>query len=92
MEAAVEFLARRARRRNPDGQFDSCWRWYPSDQERRPCCDGIRRPSRRWPYSLMLHCRTARHVAELFGVDPRALRAALRDARVLAVIAGEVAR
>jgi hypothetical protein len=48
--------------RHPKGKFDSAGRWYPSNSEVRDCCERIRSPSRRWPYSLMLHCRTAKHV------------------------------
>jgi len=76
-EVAVdEYIARQRRHRHPKGKFDSAGRWYPSRSEVRGCCERIRSPSRRWPYSLMLHCRTAKHVAALFNVSERTLRTA----------------
>jgi hypothetical protein len=29
------------------------------------CCSGIRKPSVRYPYSLMVHCRTLQHIKNL---------------------------
>lgn len=59
------YRARRARLAHPDGRFDRAGRWYPAESEWRACCARIRPPSRRWPYSLLLHCRTRRHVWHL---------------------------
>ena len=73
--AAEEYLARGERRRHPYGKFDREGRWFPKGEERCECCKGIRSPSRAWPYTLMLHCRTARHVAMLAGVPVRDLKA-----------------
>lgn len=78
LAAAREFVARRDRRTNPDGTFDSGGRWYPSDAEWQACCAYVRSPSRAWPYSYMTHCRTAAHVASLFGVDVSEVRKAAR--------------
>lgn len=70
--AALEFVKRQARLTHPEGRFDSGGRWYPDrEREKRECCQGIRSPSRRWPYSLLVHCRTAEHVARLYGVSKR---------------------
>jgi len=76
--AAREYLARRDRRTNPDGTFDSAGRWYPADGEKQPCCAAIRSPSRAYPYSYMVHCRTVAHVAAVHGVDARDLKSAAR--------------
>lgn len=76
--AVVEFLAREDRSSNPDGYFDNGGRFYPSDKEHCACCDGIRTPSRSYPYSLMVHCRSAEHVAHLFDVDSKTLRRAIK--------------
>jgi len=73
-EALIEYLQRRDRVAHPQGEFDNGGRWYPSDEERRECCRTIRPPSRNWPYSLLWHCRTLRHVAHLYGVDETELR------------------
>jgi hypothetical protein len=64
---------RQLRREHPDGWFEA-GRWYPSPAEHRPCCDRIRRPSGRFPYSLMNHCRSAGHVGRRLGVDPTVIR------------------
>jgi len=79
IQAAYEYVRRQKRDVHPDGIFDGVGRWYPSDSEERPCCDYIRRPSGRWPYSLMVHCRSVVHVAALYGVDPREVRRAVKE-------------
>jgi hypothetical protein len=77
--AGVVYVARQRRAVHPQGQFDSAGRWYPyAKTEHRRCCDQIRSPSRRWPYSLMLHCRTAKHVARLFSVPEKDVRRAAK--------------
>lgn len=83
-EAAEEYIKRQDRRSHPSGSCDKGGRWYPDESERCECCESIREPSRAYPWSLMIHCRTARHVANLYGVDKadvrRAARAATRKA------------
>jgi len=49
------------RSRHPHGSFDNAGRWYPDNELE--CCQSIRSPSRSWPHSLLLHCRTVKHVA-----------------------------
>jgi hypothetical protein len=63
------YEARQDRREHPDGEFDKAGRWYPSDLERCECCNSIRYPSRSWPYSLLVHCRSKRHVANLLAKE-----------------------
>ena len=75
-QAVEEYQKRQSREHHPGGKFDKGGRWYPSAEEKRACCDKVRSPSRAFPYSLMLHCRTAGHVAALFGVNTAELRAA----------------
>lgn len=79
LKAAQEYLNRRDRISHPSGSFDKASRWYPSESDRCDCCDAIRSPSRAFPYSYMVHCRTAQHVANLRGVDVRELRRAARQ-------------
>lgn len=66
---------RRDRRTHPTGEFDSAARFYPA-----PCeqvfdsFKDIRRPTRSWPYPLMIRARTRQHakllvLAKLF-FDP----------------------
>jgi hypothetical protein len=79
--AAAEYIARQDRKHHPHGKFDNGGRWFPSDFEERNCCAGIRQPSRSWPYSLMTHCRTMEHVANMYGVEIKLLRKAVAAAR-----------
>ena len=79
-EAYETYRKRRDREEHPDGHFDSGGRWWPSESEERGCCKSIRSPSRRYPYSLLVHCRTLRHIANLCGVKESELRAYLRKA------------
>ena len=75
---ALETLYRRYRISHPLGRTDNGGRWLPSDAERCDCCDGIREPSRSWPYSLMTHCRTADHMARSSGYTTTLIRWAMK--------------
>jgi hypothetical protein len=72
--AADEFFARQERRSHPEGWTDRAGRWYPSDAENAPLCATVRKPSFNYPWSIMLHCRSTVHLAELFDVDADALK------------------
>jgi hypothetical protein len=79
LEAALATLtARKNREAHPDGSFDKQGRWYPSDSEKQACCSSIRTPSRSFPYSYMVHCRTTQHVAALHGVSASELASLAR--------------
>lgn len=71
-----------SRKINPSGTFDKQGRWYPDDDEREECCDSIRSPSRAYPYSYMVHCRSYEHVARKYCVDIKDLR---REAKCCAM-------
>jgi hypothetical protein len=73
-EAGLEFVCRDLRLHHPDGSFDDGGRFYPSEKEVRDCCADIRAPSRAFPFSLMKHCRTAKHVAKLYGISETDLK------------------
>lgn len=77
-EALIVYQNRQDRVAHPAGSFDGARRWYPAESEKCPCCRSIRTPSRTWPFSLMLHCRSIDHVAHLCGVDAKDLRRAAR--------------
>lgn len=77
-KAAACYKDRQARLLHPDGTFDKQNRWYPSDKEKCSCCRSIRSPSVVYPWSLMRHCRSIEHVANLFGVDVKELRRVIR--------------
>lgn len=93
LEAAIEVILRRERKRRPAGKFERGGRWWPSDEEWAECCWRIRRPSRAWPLSVYRHCLTIKHVARLFGVSPSEVRKALPEAlavlEALSALAGE---
>jgi hypothetical protein len=79
LAAAVRtYRHRQVRLTHPDGRTDRGGRWYPSDEERQACCT-VRSPSRKWPWSLMLHCRTLRHIARLYGVNESELRGEVKQ-------------
>lgn len=59
--ASIEYEKRQSRREHPSGSFDRAGRWYASDEERASCCN-VRGPSRAFPYSQMVHCRTLKHI------------------------------
>jgi hypothetical protein len=60
--AHAEWNALQARTRHPAGSFDNHGRWYPASTEHRDCCGVIRAPSRAYPYSYLVHCRSWDHV------------------------------
>lgn len=72
--AALEFISLRDRNKHPVGTFCKNGSWVASNAERRSCCAGIRTPSRNYPYSEMVHCRTLVHVACVYGLEESALR------------------
>jgi hypothetical protein len=74
--AATRYLDLQSRKTHPFGETDNAGRWYPDDSKN--CCKGIRSPTRSWPWSLMLHCRTMVHVAQDTGYELTTLRAAVR--------------
>lgn len=73
-KAIEEFKSLQSREINPVGEFDKAGRWYPSDTEQAECCKGLRSPSRAYPYSLMVHCRTLKHICTKHGLDYREVK------------------
>jgi hypothetical protein len=58
------YARRQVRHDHPEGKFDNARRWYPSAQESQGTLQ-VRGPSRSWPYSYLLHCRTRKHCSKL---------------------------
>lgn len=80
MHSAIEtYYSRQNRQKHPEGVFDNAGRWFPSKMEKCDCCYGLRLPSRAYPYSLMVHCRTITHISNLFDVDPAEMRKHIRN-------------
>jgi hypothetical protein len=53
---------RRTRAVNPEGEIDDGSRWHPSKRENPDgSVNQCRSPSRAWPYSYLVHCRTRKH-------------------------------
>ena len=78
-KAAREYISRKNRDSHPSGDFDKAGRWEPDAEEWCDCCDYIRTPSRAYPFSLMIHCRTMEHIANLFCVDKSDLRKKVKE-------------
>jgi len=74
--AATRYLDLQSRKIHPSGLSDNADRWMPHKEQE--CCKSIRTPSRAWPWSLMIHCRTMIHVAQDTGYELSTLRAAVR--------------
>jgi hypothetical protein len=73
------YLDLQGRRTHPNGATDTGGRWYPDHYL--DCCKKIRTPSRRWPWSLMMHCRTMVHVAEQTNYSLSTIRTAVNRIR-----------
>lgn len=54
---------RSSRLRRAEGSFDKAQRFYPVNAELSSCCSGIRSPTRSFPYCLLKHTSTRKHVA-----------------------------
>lgn len=67
--AALCFLRRQNRDEHPEGETDNGNRFYLAHSF--ACCTAIRAPSREFPWSQMIHARTAVHVAHEFGIENR---------------------
>lgn len=64
VRATLRYVNRKLRYENPKGSFDKSGRWFPANSEGLNT-DRYRPPSRRWCYSYMVACRTAKHCAAL---------------------------
>ena len=80
-KAARLYVSRKGRHCHPDGDFDKARRWQPSDDEKRSCCETVRWPSRAFPYSRMLHCRSFGHVCNLFRLSSAEMKEARKILR-----------
>lgn len=82
-KAAMSFIRRQNRTEHPDGKSvaSTSQAWYPSEKETCECCSSIRTPSRKYPWSLMVHCRTMKHVANLYGIEESVLRECVKRVR-----------
>lgn len=77
--AIEDFYARSTRRGHPEGEWQDGL-WYPSESERRTCCESIQ-PSAANRQALESHCRSQVHVAALYGLAVGEVKAAVRDDR-----------
>ena len=81
-QALYRWRALQDRRAHPSGSFDSTGRWYPDADDNCDKCDSIRSPSRAYPYSYLVHCRSYEHVARKYQVSVSDLR---REARACSI-------
>lgn len=66
-QALTIFNRRQARIDHPEGSTDNGGRWYPEGRD--DIGMGVRTPSRSYPWSYMLHCRSLDHCECLTGAD-----------------------
>lgn len=64
VQAELAWMARKARAVHPRGTFDSAKRFFP-DEASEGGTPSVRKPSRKWPFSYMLGCRTRAWCAQL---------------------------
>ncbi len=76
IRAACVVMRRKSRIDRAKGNYKP--QWHPAPSERLSCCDLIRTPSRKYPFSLQDHCRTAFHIAELFGESEARVQSTIR--------------
>jgi hypothetical protein len=69
LSALTRFSRRQERLEHPEGTFDNAGRFYPSDSEDCGVSSYIRTPSRSYPHSYMLACRTLDHCERLEDAD-----------------------
>jgi hypothetical protein len=67
--AVAHYLDMDDRKARPEGTFDNANRFYLKTTFK--CCEGLREPSRAYPWSQMVHAKTAIHVAHQFGIADR---------------------
>lgn len=77
LAAAIRYTELKERHRHPQGRFDNAGRWYPKEQF--SCCCGLRSPTKSYPYSLMIHCRTLKHICNEFNVEEKEVRYVLKN-------------
>lgn len=78
-QAAAEYIGKAEGKIRPT-QYGK-WRsgqWFPDAGEYQDCCNDIRGPSRRWPYSYLRHCSTVKHIAVKYGLDEREFKKFLK--------------
>lgn len=66
------WLSRRFRDTDPSGIMNDHG-WDPTPRERRGCCAAVPEPTSVFRHSLLRHCRSKLHVAELFGITESSL-------------------
>jgi hypothetical protein len=74
-QAAQRFYDLKTRAIHPKGSFDKAGRFYLDTTY--SCC-AVRSPSRSYPYSQMVHGRTAEHVAHETGINASLIRSYAR--------------
>ena len=70
VRAAILFIERKERIAHPKGSTDNAGRWYPSCRDKAVFpSNEYRSPSRAYPWSYMLACRTAAQCARIYDAD-----------------------
>lgn len=77
-QAAYRYQGLLSRVVSPLGTYDRQSRWTPCEAWDCSGVHHVRSPSKRWPYSLLVHCCTLKHVAWVYSVPTRLVRVALQ--------------
>lgn len=79
LDGTIEHMeTRRFPIRDPNSRKKTPVYMAPKPLEWRACCDEIRQPTLQFPNVYSEHVKTTRHVANLYGIEERKLRAAVR--------------
>ena len=82
---AVKEYNRRKNGGSLPGHFDRAGRFYSDPSDVCECCKGIRSPTRAWPLSILHHCKTAKHIATLYGIEEKELKGKRLKANMLII-------
>jgi len=75
LQTIITYFKRRDRDEHPKGLFKDRGdkRWYPVGEEIQECCKGLKQPTHQFPYSQMSHCRTLKHICNLYKLTDEQL-------------------
>jgi len=84
MEAVKEYNRRKNGGFLP-GYTDKAGRFYSEPSDVCECCKSIRTPTTAWPFSILHHCKTAKHIATLYGIEEKELKGKRLKANMLII-------
>ena len=70
---------------HPEGDFDKQGRWYPTSEEDQGVTAVIRSPSKAYPYSYLVACRSKKHVKAIAENAPELFQQKLNQITAIPV-------